>query len=210
MKRTIFTIVAVSCIMSIGLITWPAAADDGSPKQIAKRFLEGGLRGQGEAAARLVHHDAYEQFRIMILSAASEAYKAGQEHILLGAFPGVETIDELMEMPARDLFVTFATNDGASDPIMRQVMSTTQVEVIGSVRDDDMTHVVVRLTLRNGAATFEEVELVMLARDSDNWRVQLSAAHLEMLIRAAIANQVAMANNTAGDVSQLGGVTPQL
>ena len=148
-----------------------------TPEMVAEAYFSATRNQQWERVGHLMHPEALDQFREMMLPVISVLLKLGnrQEGFLAG-FADLTDEAALDELDARELYVRFFRGWTQSNPKIVEALKNADIDTIGHVREGpDLSHVVVRLSASTQGVAFKKMELVSEKRHGDEWRLLLGA-----------------------------------
>ena len=147
------------------------AAEETAEEFTARSFAA--MKNDGfDAVADYMHPDALVKFQEMIGPVFVSLLERNDTEAVYAFFGQGITPDELREMSA-DKFFRGMFRVIAEHPDMKSA-AFNDTEIIGSVIEDDLTHVVIRVSVDYGDATFTEVDTVTVAQDGDGWGLLLT------------------------------------
>ena len=170
MKLVLNALLAAGVVWT-GLVAAQAAPDPSQAPAVASAYLEA-VRAKGFAAeADFVHPDELARFQRMLLPVL-EAEQAGGGRALLNATFGRDAalLDARVADPA-DFMRRFARVMAVRLP--EQAVGFDELQVLGTVEEDPMVHVLVRLRTASDDASAEELRVVTLMPYEDTWKVAL-------------------------------------
>jgi hypothetical protein len=148
-----------------------AAPDPGLAPEVARDYLEA-VRARGfSAEAEFMHPEELARFQALVLPVL-EADEAHGRRALLNATFGRDAslLDARLADPA-DFMTRFARVMAVRIP--DQPVGFDELQVLGTVREGEKAHVLVRLRTVTDAASLEELEVVSLMPHQDEWRLML-------------------------------------
>ncbi len=154
----------------------PAASPaPASPESVVQSYLETMKAGQFVKMAELMHPEALEKFRTMMLAFVDEAKPDGEDNPLQ-FFQGVKDVASLKKLSPTEFFASFFgglmdLNPGVKDALGSASMGMT---ALGSVPEGDVLHVVCRTSAGVEGLSVTKMEVLSLKRAGGNWRVLLS------------------------------------
>lgn len=150
----------------------PALAAQETPEQVLQRYYDTFRAGDYAANAALMHPDALEDMREMLLGLTA-APGATDDPEFQEMF-GVRTADELRALPQTELFARMLRSQ-LDNPDMREILGNAQVTVLGHVMEGDSTaHVVYRMKMNFQGIEMDQVQVAPLRRAEGQWRVLLT------------------------------------
>jgi hypothetical protein len=177
----------VGSVLVVLVCSLPLAADGTSEARFAEaeavfqQYVEATrMLDWGKAAGHL-HPEALATFhRMMGLVVDSDPNgEAGRE--MFGLSPG-QSFKDLAPAEAFRRMMTALTDQ---IPMMKDLMSSSRVALLGSLAEGDLVHVVHRMTMSFEGAPMSKVTILSLKRDGDTWKALLTADMEEMLTKMA-------------------------
>ena len=152
-----------------------ASAATASPESVVQGYLETMKAGQFVKMAELMHPEALEKFRAMMLSIVDET-KTSEEDNPLRLFRGVKDVAALKKLSPAEFFAAFFGGLMDLSPAMKDALGSGSMGMtpIGSVPEGDVLHVVCRTTAGVEGVNITKMEVISLKRAGGNWRVLLS------------------------------------
>lgn len=170
----------------LSLAAFAQAADSpapSSPESVAESYLQALKAGQYLPAAELMHPEALEKFRAMVLPVVEESAGGDQTESLLPLFRGASNIAALKKFSPAEFFAAFLGAITDANPGMKEALASGSLTMIGSVPEGDTIHVVCRTAGTVEGITFSKMEVVSLKRSTGSWRVLLSG-EMEGIVQA--------------------------
>lgn len=160
----------------------PAAGETAPPAEgeattAARGYFTAMHRTDWAAMTDWLHPDALDEFKRIILPNLLRFARQNpeQEQAVLGRFEGVDTLDVLAGLQARDFFVRFMTSYVSDRPHNARMLQSSETAVIGEVAEGhDRVHVVYRMRGPAGPGRFEEMGVLQVRRHDGGWRALLS------------------------------------
>lgn len=168
MKRHLSPLLCVLVLLcNVGF----AAAEDGSPEQVAQAYLAA-VKSDGMAGATtLMHPEELERFRASLAPVLAIEPGVGVE-IRKSLFGPEITAEGLQRMSAEDFMKGFM---GFADQQMKATNTeVVSMEIVGSVPEGDVMHLVTRNRVTASGMTLTAMEVVSLKRYGKTWRLMLS------------------------------------
>jgi hypothetical protein len=145
-----------------------------SPESVVKDYVAAMKGGQYSRAAELMHPEALEKFRSMMLPLVEASAGTDEANSLLAFFRGVKDVEALKKLSPAELFAAFFAGIAEASPAMKEALSTASTTTIGSVPEGDVVHVVSRTSVTAEGIVINKMEVVSLKRAGESWRVLLS------------------------------------
>ena len=153
----------------------PAAAPAvPSAESVVQSYMETMKAGDFQKSAELMHSEALEKFRTLLLPLVEAAEKAKAEESLLSLFKGVPDLAALKKLSAAGFFASFFGGLTEANPTIKDALASGSITVIGSVPEGETLHVVCRTSAAAEGISVVKMEVMSLKRDAGNWRVLLS------------------------------------
>lgn len=159
-------------VLAVLLSAGPARAQAApTPEDAARRYFEVMRRAEWDAAAKLMHPDALEQFKSFFTTLAA----ADSAAPVISTFFGVKTAAELRALPAAEVYARMIRSLAAMSPETKQALTSIQAEVIGSVPEGgDAAHVVYRMNVAVSGVSVAKVQVISFRRSGDRWLALLT------------------------------------
>jgi hypothetical protein len=182
MKRSkVFLLVLVSLVIAVGCAAAHKPDPTGSERPFAAAekvvgdYIAAMSKGDLDTCAGLMHSEALSRLHDTLIPAIEPATQSGMLEVFLNLFAGVDTAEQLNGLSPEAFFASFVKGVLFAQPGIFDAMKSLEFKVIGTTPEtDSLIHVVYRMTLAMGEAHVDEVETISLARDGDEWRLQLS------------------------------------
>lgn len=150
----------------------PSATD--SPESVVLGYMEALKSGQYLKGAELMHPEALEKFRGMLLPIVEETAAGGAEESFLPLFRGVSDLAALKKLSPAEFFAAFFGGIVDNAPGIAEGLSSGSITPLGSVPEGDILHFVCRTSVTMQGLSLTEMEVVSLKRSQGNWRVLIS------------------------------------
>lgn len=183
-KRPAF-LCAFLFLLSISAVFARAAEprSSASPESVVKSYLEALKSGQYLAVAELMHPEALEKFRGMMLPLAEEAAGTDEAASLLVLFRGVSDVAALKKLSPAEFFAAFFGGITDANPMLKDALASGSMSPIGSVPEGDMLHMVCRTSVSVEEISLTKMEVISLRQSQGSWRVLLSG-EMEGIVQA--------------------------
>ncbi len=145
-----------------------------SPESVVQEYVAAMKAGQYPRTAELMHPEALEKFRTMMLPLVEASAGTEAEQGLLVFFRGVKNAEALKKLSPAEFFAAFFAGLAETSPAMKQALASASTTVIGSVPEGDVVHVVSRTSVTAEGIGINKMEVVSLKRVGESWRVLLS------------------------------------
>lgn len=140
------------------------------PEKVLVEMIEVMRAGEWEAYALYLHPDALAEFRSFVLALAKADETGELEQVLLRSSEG-ELIEQLDGVA---VFERFMQAMAEIEPGAFGSLGTASVQVLGSVVEDDLVHVVYRMQLAVEGTPFVKVAVQGFKRDGNTWKALLT------------------------------------
>ena len=158
-------------LLGIALITNVNAKDNAQltdAEAIALKVTKDLNQGQISDAVAMFHPDALNSMKKMVIKIAETSSPRDQR--ILFRDMGVESFDELYDADPYSLSVVMMKMaDKQKAPQMKRILKYAEYEVVGSVTEDDMTHVVLRSKANIRDVKTENIVAVSVKKHEDKW-----------------------------------------
>jgi hypothetical protein len=154
-----------------------------SPESVVKSYLEALKSGQYLAVAELMHPEALEKFRGMMLPLVEEAAGTDEAASILVLFRGVSDVAALKKLSPAEFFAAFFGGITDANPMLKDALASGSMNPIGSVPEGDMLHMVCRTSVSVEGISLTKMEVISLRQAQGNWRVLLSG-EMEGIVQA--------------------------
>lgn len=186
-------------LLALALSGAPARAAEpaASPESVVQSYTAALQAGDYLKSTDLMHPEALEKFRGMLLPVIESA---GEQSVqLLALFQGVADIPALKKLSPAQFFASFLGGLTAANPAVLQALSSGNMTPLGSVAEGDLLHVVCRTSLDFQGIKVNKMNVVSLKRAAGGWRVLLSGEIEGMAeaLRKAVASATSQAEPAA-------------
>jgi ketosteroid isomerase-like protein len=171
--RNATAIISLLALLCSTVAAEPAQRPDASAaEQVARAYLVA-LRAQGVAAtADFMHPDDMARFRAMLLPAFEAEARAGRRALINATFGRGATLTDVRQAHPADFMRHCARVMAVRMP--PQPTGFEDLTVLGSVAENDWTHVLVRTRSGSGETATERLVVVTLRPYDGTWKVALS------------------------------------
>ena len=165
------------CALLVALVL-PAALRAQSatetPEDVVRQYTEAMRGGEWNTAARLMHPEALEQFRRMLMP-AFETDTPGRE--LRDQFFDGLSFTRIRHLSDTTFFERFFRGMMTLSPDLVGVVQGAEVTMVGHVSEgDDMAHVVYRMQMRMDELTVTRLDVMSVKRHGNTWRGLLTGS----------------------------------
>lgn len=145
-----------------------------SAESVVQSYLETLKSGDFQKSAELMHPEALEKFRSLLIPLVEAAADAKAEESLLPLFKGVSDVAALKKLSPAGFFAAFFNGIAEVNPMIKDALASGNMTVLGSVPEGDVLHVVCRTSVKVEELSIAKMEVMSLKRHEGNWRVLLS------------------------------------
>lgn len=157
------------------------AAEDETPESLVTSYFYV-LRDQGlMATSQFMHPEALHEFRFMLLPVYQAESDSGQRSLLDMTFGQSIKIEEVKDLSPAEFFDGFMSFVHVQ--MGGQNITFDKLEVVGSVSENDIKHVLARITVGADDLAITSMEVLSLTPYEDTWRLQLTG-EIEGLAKA--------------------------
>lgn len=149
----------------------PAAAE--SPESVVQRYSAALKAGDYQKCAELMHPEALEKFRNLLLPLLDVPPGHDKDDSALALFGGKDAA-AVKKLSPTEFFASFMGGMTGKAPGLKEALGSANMTPIGSVPEGDVLHVVCRTSAALQGASFSMMEVVSVKRSAGNWRVLLS------------------------------------
>ena len=89
-------------------------------------------------------------------------------------FLGVESADAAVEMSPAQTFETVMQGMTAATPMMQTMLQSAKADVLGSVPEGDVQHVLYRMSMDVNGVALSQVEVISFKEHEGQWRAMLT------------------------------------
>ena len=169
-RRTLCVLLAV-LLLPAGL---PAQAPTETPEQVVRQYTEAMRGGEWQTAARLMHPEALEQFRRMLLP-AFETDTPGRE--LRDQFSDGMASSRIRHLSDTTFFERFFRGMMTLSPELLGVVQGAEIAMVGHVSEgEDIAHVVYRMQMKMDELSVTRLDVMSVKRHGDTWRALLTGS----------------------------------
>lgn len=176
------------------LLLWFASAATGhaapvTPEDACRDYFSALAADGLTVAPEFIHPDELARFRDMLIPMFSEEFAPGNDQLVTAFFgPGAtrQTANDATPLEFMRAFMRMFASK------LEQVgVRFDAVEIIGSVPENDLVHVVTRVTMGTGPLSMRQVQVVTLKQADGKWKVMLGGQieGLAQAIRSRLPRQ---------------------
>ncbi|MBI5143432.1 MAG: DUF2059 domain-containing protein [Nitrospirae bacterium] len=143
-----------------------------TPEEAVQAYFLAMRDGGLAATGRLLHPEALARFREILLPLVEIQDSDGQNLIMSVFFGADATIDSVRAKKPLEFYTSFM--NVASVMSGMSLVNIGGFEIVGSVAEGDMVHVVVRGQASAGPITTGGMEVASLKRDGEGWKILLN------------------------------------
>lgn len=144
----------------------------GTPEEAVQAYFAAMRDGGLAATGRLLHPEALARFREILLPLVEMKDPAGQNPVMAVFFGADATIDSVRAKTPLEFYTAFM--NVASVMSGMSLVSIGDFDIVGSVAEGDMVHVLVRGQASAGPITAGGMEVASLKRYGEGWKILLS------------------------------------
>lgn len=153
----------------------------GSPEWVAREYLTAVREHGFSAEADFMHPDEIDRFKAMLIPVFAAESESGGRALMNATFGRDARLTDVRLAAPADFLRRFTRVMAVRVP--DQPTSFDRLFVLGSVKEDDQVHVLVRLSSGGQSVAEESLEVVSLLPDDGGWKLMLSPK-LEAAVRA--------------------------
>lgn len=169
-RRALCALIAV-LLLPAGL---GAQAATETPEEVVRQYTEAMRGGEWQTAARLMHPEALEQFRRMLLP-AFETETPGRE-LRDQFFDGLPS-SRIRHLSDTTFFERFFRGMMTLSPELLGVVQGSEVTMVGHVSEgQDIAHVVYRMQMKMDELTVTRLDVMSVKRHGPTWRALLTGS----------------------------------
>lgn len=168
-------------LLGFALLTAPAllAAEPGTPEAAAMDYFELFRRGDMVGLAERLHEDEAARFKNELLplierTLTNRLFTASREADLVRDLLAGATLEEIKTEPPAAFFTRYMRWTLRRTPGMIDALKRTSVEPLGHIREDDIAHVVCRITMQTDDTRARQMKLISVRQLDDTWRFMIS------------------------------------
>ena len=169
-----------------------------TPEELILSMGEATRAGDWDGMAGLMHPAALAEVRELFMPLLATPATAEVLPMLFG----VETAEEVANLTDAQLFAALMRRVLGEEQMTAELLKSAKVEIVGSVREGaDTVHVLSRIRMTYGKASFRSLEVGSAIRDGAVWRGLLSGeiAGLAAMLQEAIDEGAAAPEDGMGD-----------
>lgn len=171
-------ILFVIAIISVVAMTSHAGA---TPEEMIQQYFEAFKLGDMQHLASIMHDGELEKFKKTMLpviesgvTSTNEGVQSQRDVFLLKQITGRDAIETIREESPRDFFVRFMKAVLKMNPTMTTTLSGATIQTLGFITENDMAHVVYRMSLDVMGAKMTQMNLMSVKQQGDEWRLMLT------------------------------------
>ena len=166
---------ALCLLLALLLAVAPASAQRAypasTPEELVLSMGEATRAGDWDGMAGLMHPSALAEVRDLFMPLLATPATAEVLPMLFG----METAEEVANLTDAQLFAALMQRVLAGEEVAAELVKSATVEIVGTVREGaDTVHVVSRIRMTYGKASFGSLEVGSAIRDGAVWRGLLS------------------------------------
>ncbi len=184
MNRVMFFVLVI--MLPVNGLLGQTTSNSETPEKLAVLFKQNSLTNPGFCAERM-HPDALKLFKSLVLEFIQSTPIEGRETALSVLFDGAMNESQLATTSATQLYASFLRKLATQTaPNMTEFMAKAELTPLGSVIEGDMSHVVVRTSIKD--ADYRKLDVVSFKKHGNGWG-GLLGEDLEFKIRNMIRSQ---------------------
>lgn len=142
-----------------------------APEEVARAYFTA-LRDRGApVVVEFIHEGEMAKFKELFVALMEKEAAKGKRELVFGLFGEQATLAEVKALSPRRFMSIFMQK--ASGMISKMGFTFEKLEVLGSVPEGDMVHVVARIEVGLWPAAIKRMEVLSMKRDGDAWRLML-------------------------------------
>lgn len=151
----------------------PAIAAD-TPEQVCEQYLAA-IKERGMVAVPdFIHPEELQRFKGMLMPLFQEGGPPNREELIHGFFGESATQESVAATVPEDFMRAFMS---IADAQMKKLnISIGKTEILGSVKEGEIVHLVTRATAGTGDFKLTQLEVASLKPSGDTWRLLLSGS----------------------------------
>lgn len=157
-------------LLAVGSQSAAFAQTAQSPEDAAREYFAVTRQGDWRQAAELMHTEALEELRSFFHTLV-EVDNTGEVATMLF---NVRSADEFAALSSTEVYARLITGMGALVPGMTEMMTSFDGQVLGSVPEGDVVHVVYRMNATAQGARFSQVQVASFRKSGDRWMALLT------------------------------------
>ena len=177
-------------VLLLAVVGLPAQAEEITNEQILKTFesyMEAMGEGEFEALAQYIHPGELDEFKKLFITIGESAQK--QDNFEgFADFLGVQTLDELKDMPSSKLFAKLFEVLTTLMPEFQQILKSAEVTLLGQVTEgqgeDEMIHLVYRMEMVVNGAKVKSVDTAAIKKAADDKYYFMMGEEVQGLVNA--------------------------
>ncbi|MEM1209118.1 MAG: hypothetical protein AAGI54_07600 [Planctomycetota bacterium] len=121
----------------------------------------------------LMHPDATKRFRGWMVELLDVAEANGQSQELMLLYAGYDTPEELSPLTDAEFMASMLSGVFRAQGLLG-IMANAEIDIVGSVPEDDVRHVVYRFTTDVDGMSISKLTVMSLAPSEEGWRMLLT------------------------------------
>jgi hypothetical protein len=159
-------------LVALFLLTGAASASTESPESVVREYFAE-LKSKGLAAVSAhMHQDELARFKSMLLPIFQPDGAPNHKELVAGFFGPEATPESVAAVPPTEFMNAFMALAGRQMGSLN--MRFGDSEVVGSVQEGEVTHVVTRMRTGTAELTVTQMEVISLRKEGTRWRLLLT------------------------------------
>lgn len=163
------TILRLPLLLAVLLLAARPAAAQATPEALAERYFQTMRAGDWKANAALMHPEALESFRSMLIPIL-EIDESGEVARMLG----VANNDAVAKLAPAAFYEHFLTGMMGQQAELKTILAGSEADIVGHVMEGDTAHVVYRMNMEINGATVSKLTVISARRDGGVWKALLT------------------------------------
>lgn len=172
----------ISCLLILtAFANCNAQTPQESPEIFVLRYLSATKDDASLPTVKFLHPEALSRFK-SIMSPLFDVKTADVGTLIFG----IKTRVQYDALTPEDVYVKFLDYFYRTNPGLREIITDSELNVLGSVSEGELVHVLYRMKIKSGPVTGEQVEIVTIKKNGSGWGAMLSADYeglIENIIR---------------------------
>jgi hypothetical protein len=156
------------------------AARAKTPEEVIRSYVEQVKVGGLGSVAGLMHPDELAKFRAMMRPFIDDALKEEEGRAVFGPFAEVSDKTKQRQLSPEEFMSTFMRWIEAVQPQISQVLKASTFEVLGHVKEGEVSHVVVRMRAKIQGMEIEQMSIMSTKEDQGTAKMMLSGEIKQM------------------------------
>ena len=159
---------------------WPVISTAGqSPEEMIQLYFDAFKKGDNQVLADNMHKGELARFKdalMPLFETGLDSSPGGfaSERAMLRLFVGDADMEQVRNESPQDFFIRFLSWVMGLNPAIKQSMAGATIEIIGSVPEKDMTHVLYRMSVNMMGTTMKQLSVMSVKKEGDDWKLMLT------------------------------------